>query len=83
MSVVTCKFCGANVVWMKTKKGKKILVDASTCGEHDTEYDRESMKCHFETCTKQPPREESQDSLEVHEKLDKIIEILQEIMEAL
>ena len=83
MSVVTCKFCGENVVWMKTKKGKKILVDAETCNENDTEYNKETMKCHFETCTKQPAKRESADLDTVHEKLDKIIKILQEIMEAL
>ena len=58
MSVSTCKFCGNEVVWMMTKSNKKILVDLESCDSEDTVYDKAYMKCHFETCTKQPPKME-------------------------
>lgn len=58
MAATTCKYCGEEIVWMETKKGKKIPVDLETCDENDTLYDKSYMKCHFETCTKQPPRAE-------------------------
>ena len=50
-----CKGCNAEIVWMKTKAGKNIPVDADCVEQDDTgkypmEFDTETMTCHFETC---------------------------------
>lgn len=40
--------CGAEIWFVKTKKGKYIPVDDDPEGE--TEFDRERMRCHFDSC---------------------------------
>ncbi len=46
-----CKSCGADIVWMKTMKGKNIPVDAETVGDMEAEiFDPDTMETHFSTC---------------------------------
>lgn len=55
--IAECKSCGAEIVWMKTKKGKNIPVDLPA--EEDAMrmevlsadlYDRDLHTTHFDTC---------------------------------
>jgi len=44
-----CKSCHAEIVWLKSKKGKNIPVDAETYhGEEG--FDFEKHRAHFATC---------------------------------
>lgn len=47
-----CKSCGANIVWFKTKAGKRMPVDELTCLPTDREdqLDLTRHKSHFATC---------------------------------
>lgn len=50
-NISRCKSCDAEIVWLKTKTGKNIPVDIETCDlDTDELFNRETMKCHFETC---------------------------------
>jgi len=46
--MANCRSCGAEIWFVKTKNGKFLPVD--TDPGQDKEYDREKMKCHFDSC---------------------------------
>lgn len=51
LKVTECRSCGAEIVWMKTQKGKNMPVDADTIQDADAEvFDYETMTSHFSTC---------------------------------
>lgn len=56
-----CRDCGADIEWMKTKNDKNIPVDAHSISfmDDDAFYDKQKHKCHFDTCSKRPPKEKS------------------------
>lgn len=45
-----CRSCGARIVWLKTKTGKSMPVDAPSTNQDDLEYDHERHVSHFGTC---------------------------------
>jgi hypothetical protein len=45
----TCNDCQGDVVWLPTKGGKKVLVDAESFHD-ETVFDRSIHKCHWDTC---------------------------------
>ena len=45
-----CKKCVAEIVWLKTKKGKNIPCDPETVPAGADLYDKAVMTCHFDTC---------------------------------
>jgi len=51
LKITQCKSCGAEIVWMKTQRGKNIPVDAETIDDKGAEvFDPDTMTTHFETC---------------------------------
>lgn len=49
---VKCRACGADIVFMKTAKGKIIPVNADTVSDGDEQFDYKRHTSHFATCTK-------------------------------
>ncbi len=47
--VTKCRGCGADVVWMGTRAGKKMLVDAETY-HGELIYDHTKHRSHWGTC---------------------------------
>lgn len=48
---MNCKSCGKEIVWMKTKKGKNMPVNANTVQGKETVYDHtKGHESHFSTC---------------------------------
>ncbi len=49
-----CRSCDADIVWLKTKAGKNMPVDADEDAVVDAEagrlFDRDEHTSHFETC---------------------------------
>lgn len=45
-----CRSCDADILWMKTVNGKNIPVDFDDEIEKETEFDRDRMTVHFESC---------------------------------
>ena len=47
-----CSSCGADIVWFRTKNGKRMPVDESTTKPTDAEHqlDLSRHKSHFATC---------------------------------
>jgi hypothetical protein len=45
-----CRSCGAEIVWLRTKAGRLIPVNAATALETDTEFDHNRHVSHFATC---------------------------------
>lgn len=50
MKVEHCRGCNAEIVWLKTAKGKAMPVDASTVKEGDAQYEHGRHISHFATC---------------------------------
>ena len=50
----TCKACGKFIVFLKTRHGRAIPVDAITVERGDDEFDRARHRTHFETCPNAP-----------------------------
>lgn len=50
MITVKCRSCPASIVWLWTKKDKKIPVNAETVQEGDLLYDHTRHTAHFATC---------------------------------
>jgi len=50
MKIVHCQKCNAEMVWLRTKTGKAMPVDADTVREGDTDYDHIKHVSHFATC---------------------------------
>ena len=49
--IVRCSSCRAQIIWLKTAKGKNMPVDADTVKPEDTVFDAESDHIsHFATC---------------------------------
>jgi hypothetical protein len=49
---VQCSSCGADIVWFRTAKGKRMPVDESSTLPNDAEHqlDLKRHKSHFSTC---------------------------------
>jgi hypothetical protein len=50
-----CRTCQAEIVWVKTARGRSMPVDAGTIEKDDTgkypaEFDPDTMTSHFSTC---------------------------------
>lgn len=45
-----CRSCGAKIIWIATKTGKKMPVNWDQEIETETEFDPERMESHFATC---------------------------------
>ncbi len=50
MKVEKCRRCGAEIVFLLTKKGKSMPVVASSVSEGDELYDHAKHKSHFADC---------------------------------
>lgn len=50
LRVVHCRSCNAEIVWLKTKAGKSMPVDAATVKPGDTEFEHGRHMSHFGTC---------------------------------
>lgn len=49
--IVRCSSCRARIIWLKTRTGKNMPVDADTVEPQDTEFHPESDHVsHFATC---------------------------------
>jgi pentose-5-phosphate-3-epimerase len=48
--VQKCRSCGAEIVFLRTKKHKLIPVDAATVRRDDYQFDYARHKAHFATC---------------------------------
>ena len=48
--VAHCRSCQARIVWLRTKAGKRIPVDAGTVEAGAKEYDPKRHISHFATC---------------------------------
>jgi hypothetical protein len=46
----TCRSCGREIVWLKTKAGKDMPTDAETVGPGDEVFDGRRHMSHFATC---------------------------------
>ena len=45
-----CRSCGADVIFIRTKKGKLMPVDAATVEREDYDFDAARHVSHFATC---------------------------------
>jgi len=45
-----CRSCGRRIVFVKTKKGRTMPVDASTATPGDQVFDPDRHRSHFATC---------------------------------
>lgn len=45
-----CRSCGTLIVWMVTKSGKRMPVDATSAKFGDKEFDHTRHVSHFATC---------------------------------
>ena len=50
MNISKCRSCDAPIVWLKTKNGKNIPVNANTVEEGDKIFEIKRHKSHFNTC---------------------------------
>jgi hypothetical protein len=50
MRIDHCAKCKAAIVWLKTKTGKAMPVNAETAGDDDKEYEHGKHISHFATC---------------------------------
>lgn len=50
--ITRCKAegCNAQIIWLKTARGKNMPVDADTVAPGEIEYDRQRHTSHFDTC---------------------------------
>lgn len=48
--ITSCRSCEADIVWLRTRAGKNMPVDADTVEPEDTEFDPEKHTSHFATC---------------------------------
>jgi len=54
---VFCRDCNAPCVWLKTRNGKNILVDANSYHSDDGEvFNRAVHSCHWDNCPKAEER---------------------------
>ena len=51
-SIIKCRACGANIVFMYTAEKKMIPVDYKPEIENEDQFDSKKMVSHFATCTK-------------------------------
>ena len=49
--VVTCRACGADIVFLRTSSGKTTPVNADTADPGDTDYEHGRHVSHFSTCS--------------------------------
>lgn len=50
LNIRNCRSCGAQIVWMKTKRGKNIPVDAETANPGERVFQYGVHTSHFSTC---------------------------------
>lgn len=48
--IVRCSSCRARIIWLKTRAGKNMPVDADTVEADDDDLDLERHVSHFATC---------------------------------
>jgi len=54
MKQETCRSCHAEIVFLTTRTGKTIPVNAETVGPEDREFDPVRHTSHFATCPQAP-----------------------------
>jgi hypothetical protein len=47
---VSCRSCGADIVFLRTASGKTMPVNAETASPEDTQFDSKRHTSHFATC---------------------------------
>lgn len=52
MTLARCRGCGATIVFLPTRKGKRMPVDVASVAEGDTEFDYSRHSSHFSSCPK-------------------------------
>ena len=50
LKTVPCRSCGEYIVFLPTKSGKQMPVDAESVTEGDSEFDASTHVSHFSTC---------------------------------
>jgi len=45
-----CRSCGKSIIWLRTKAGKKMPVDAETVTGSETMFEYGKHTSHFATC---------------------------------
>lgn len=50
MNTSKCRSCGAEIVWLKTSRGKNCPIDAKTVQEGDACFDPKRHTARFATC---------------------------------
>lgn len=50
MNIAKCKSCGAEIVYLQTKKGNNIPCNANTVDSEDVIYDSKKHRTHFSDC---------------------------------
>lgn len=48
--IAKCRSCGAEIVWLRTKSGNNMPVDAETVDHNDYMFDPAKHRSHFATC---------------------------------
>jgi hypothetical protein len=50
--IAKCRGCGEDVIWLVTRNGKNMPIDAATVRPGDTMFDPVHHSSHFDTCPK-------------------------------
>lgn len=50
--ITRCRSCNKQIVFLKTRNGKAMPVDADTVEPSDQEFDQQRHKSHFASCPK-------------------------------
>jgi hypothetical protein len=45
-----CRDCSQSIVWLKTRRGKKIAVETADCNADDEIYNSKVHQCHWNVC---------------------------------
>jgi len=51
LRTVLCTSCGAQMIFLMTKTGRRMPVDAASVSPEDTEFDPARHRNHWSTCT--------------------------------
>lgn len=49
---IFCKYCGSEIIFLKTKKSYRVPVNPETVRLNDSVFDAKVHMSHFATCTK-------------------------------
>lgn len=50
LELSSCLTCEADIVWLRTRSGRNMPVDADSVEPGDTEFDSDRHVSHFSTC---------------------------------